>query len=458
VLPLAAARPLPMASRHRMEARFGTDFSQVRVHDDRQAGVVAGSARAAAFTIGEQIVFAPGRFQPGTAAGDRLLAHELAHVAQQRTGRADADGERRADRAADRVISGGTATDADLGGAPPGLARQPDDAPLLRQPVLETFAGFAPGSAALTAADQHGVPLAADLAGGVAMRLPGRVVLTGHSAPGEPTGLGDQRAVAVAAALAKSGVPVGLIHFAPSTPGGRSVEITISGSVTPGGSAGQPGLAAAPGFHLPPGPPPIFPPSSPAPPRPLPPFGAAPPASAPQQSPPKPLWKPTDDFGRPNPPRPGTAGDLGKAMLAVPEVKEAVDRLRAEALRQWHAAPTSAKAAALTAVGVIALPPVLLELHEEPSAWYAASKLGSGLIPTIPVDRLHLRIHPEVTLAPRTGAVPGPRSNTFAGPLIPPDLLSPEKTVWSIGVTFDLSPLINGPASQPAQHKGSDAR
>src|SRR4051812_13026167 len=66
------------------EPRYGHDFSRVRVHADAQASETARAMDAAAYTVGSQIAFAQGRYQPGTAAGRRLLAHELAHVAQQR--------------------------------------------------------------------------------------------------------------------------------------------------------------------------------------------------------------------------------------------------------------------------------------------------------------------------------------------------------------------------------------
>src|SRR4051794_7696429 len=66
------------------EPRYGHDFSHVRVHADAQAGETARAMDAAAYTVGSQIAFAQGRYQPGTVAGRRLLAHELAHVAQQR--------------------------------------------------------------------------------------------------------------------------------------------------------------------------------------------------------------------------------------------------------------------------------------------------------------------------------------------------------------------------------------
>ncbi len=76
-------RPLPDAVRGKMEAALGADFSAVRVHVGPQAERIG----AIAFTMGTDIYFAPGRFQPDTAHGQQLLGHELAHVVQQRQGR-----------------------------------------------------------------------------------------------------------------------------------------------------------------------------------------------------------------------------------------------------------------------------------------------------------------------------------------------------------------------------------
>jgi hypoxanthine phosphoribosyltransferase len=76
-------KPLPEAVRGTMEAALGADFSTVRVHVAPQAERIG----AVAFTIGADIYFAPGRFQPDTVQGQQLLGHELAHVVQQRQGR-----------------------------------------------------------------------------------------------------------------------------------------------------------------------------------------------------------------------------------------------------------------------------------------------------------------------------------------------------------------------------------
>jgi hypothetical protein len=83
VLDRGSGRPLPMGIRAIMEARFGKDFNRVRIHDDAIAASSARELDAAAYTIGTDIVFGPGRYALQTDQGQTLLAHELAHVVQQ---------------------------------------------------------------------------------------------------------------------------------------------------------------------------------------------------------------------------------------------------------------------------------------------------------------------------------------------------------------------------------------
>jgi hypothetical protein len=78
-------RPLDRATRREMESRIGYDFSTVRLHTDSPAAESAKSLSAQAYTVGSNVVFAPGRFAPQTTEGRRLLAHELTHVVQQTT-------------------------------------------------------------------------------------------------------------------------------------------------------------------------------------------------------------------------------------------------------------------------------------------------------------------------------------------------------------------------------------
>jgi phage-related protein len=77
-------QPLPPPLRRDMEARFGIDLAAVRIHTDERAAGLNERLHAHAFTVGEHIAFNAGRFRPEHPAGRFLLAHELAHVAQQR--------------------------------------------------------------------------------------------------------------------------------------------------------------------------------------------------------------------------------------------------------------------------------------------------------------------------------------------------------------------------------------
>jgi hypothetical protein len=114
---LGPGRPLEGAARTRMEGAFGQTFGGVRLHDDARAAGLARDLGAHAFTLGEHVAFGQGNYRPGTPVGDALLAHELAHVAQQSGGggiptaiaadipQADATAERQADQAAAGAIA-----------------------------------------------------------------------------------------------------------------------------------------------------------------------------------------------------------------------------------------------------------------------------------------------------------------------------------------------------------------
>jgi hypothetical protein len=77
--------PLEPALRGRMEERFGHDLARVRIHHGTNADRSARELRTSAYTAGHAIVFRTGRYAPETPAGRHLLAHELAHVVQQRS-------------------------------------------------------------------------------------------------------------------------------------------------------------------------------------------------------------------------------------------------------------------------------------------------------------------------------------------------------------------------------------
>jgi hypothetical protein len=77
---MSGARPLSRSLRAELEALFGADLTQVRVHESAPAGPPA-------CTRGEDVFFAPGAYDPRTPIGREILGHELAHVLQQRFGR-----------------------------------------------------------------------------------------------------------------------------------------------------------------------------------------------------------------------------------------------------------------------------------------------------------------------------------------------------------------------------------
>jgi hypothetical protein len=116
-----------------MDARFGHDFSEVRVHTGAHAANSARAVGASAYTFGRDIVFGGVGYAPGTSAGDELLAHELAHVIQQTGGRGTVP----ADFVADSAPHEGNAdamANAALRGAPigPVLSAAPS---IQRRPV-----------------------------------------------------------------------------------------------------------------------------------------------------------------------------------------------------------------------------------------------------------------------------------------------------------------------------------
>jgi len=76
-------QPLPSSVRDFFESRLGHDFGHVRVHTDARAAKSAQAFDARAYTLGSDVVFGAGEYNPETAAGRRLLAHELTHVLQQ---------------------------------------------------------------------------------------------------------------------------------------------------------------------------------------------------------------------------------------------------------------------------------------------------------------------------------------------------------------------------------------
>lgn len=130
---------LDEGSRSNMEDAMGEDFSGVRVHTDADADSLSRSVKAKAFTTGQDIFFRSGEYQPGSGQGDKLLAHELTHVVQQRgsppaqklevSDPGDAS-ERQASAVADRVTA--------RSGAAPSVSReQQEEEGAMRQEAAE---------------------------------------------------------------------------------------------------------------------------------------------------------------------------------------------------------------------------------------------------------------------------------------------------------------------------------
>jgi hypothetical protein len=85
----SGGQPLDAPVQQLMESHFNTDLSDVRVHTDSRAGQSAAAINAQAYTAGDHIVFQRQHYQPATDSGMRMLAHELTHVVQQRSGPVD---------------------------------------------------------------------------------------------------------------------------------------------------------------------------------------------------------------------------------------------------------------------------------------------------------------------------------------------------------------------------------
>lgn len=124
----SSGRPLDDSTRLFFEPRFGHDFRNVRVHTDTRSTQSARAVGALAYTVGSDIVFEQGQYVPGNEAGKKLLAHELAHVVQQRghlsAGRSqlqinkpDDQFEQEADRAANEVMDSRVGREQQISGA-----------------------------------------------------------------------------------------------------------------------------------------------------------------------------------------------------------------------------------------------------------------------------------------------------------------------------------------------------
>jgi ribosomal protein L12E/L44/L45/RPP1/RPP2 len=149
--------PMEPTIRADMESRLGHDFGGVRIHTDAAAHDSAKSVNAQAYTVGSDIVFQQGKYDPGSQSGQHVLAHELTHVVQQRSGPVDgtdAGGgvkvsdpsdrfEREAVANADRVMASAPAAAPDVqrsaDGAVPMVQREEEAPEEEEEPAAQTF-------------------------------------------------------------------------------------------------------------------------------------------------------------------------------------------------------------------------------------------------------------------------------------------------------------------------------
>lgn len=130
----SSGSPLPATVMRKFETSLGADLSGVRVHTGAASAHAAHGVGAKAYTVGQDIHFASGQFDPQSASGQHLLAHEVAHTVQQRGGAAARQNklevsspgdafEHEADAAADAMVGGAPAK---VAAAPGGVARVKD--------------------------------------------------------------------------------------------------------------------------------------------------------------------------------------------------------------------------------------------------------------------------------------------------------------------------------------------
>ena len=137
---------LDTRTRAALEPGFGHDFSNVRVHADREADELSSDFGARAFTNSNDLFFRSGEYSPETIGGQHLLAHELAHVVQQerfggpsRRGLSESHeaSEVEANAAADAVLAGRSATVQSHSSA--AIAREKDDDELDLSPLNDAL-------------------------------------------------------------------------------------------------------------------------------------------------------------------------------------------------------------------------------------------------------------------------------------------------------------------------------
>jgi len=151
---------LDSGARNGMERFLGQDLSDVRIHTDRNAQSLASSLGADAFTIGHQVAFSTGKYQPHTSEGRKLLAHELTHVVQQRKGlsgeilqsgigRLGDRYEVEADEVAERISQSWTMSPVNQAGKPSSFNSSVSQ-PVINRRAIQLFSGSKAASYART--------------------------------------------------------------------------------------------------------------------------------------------------------------------------------------------------------------------------------------------------------------------------------------------------------------------
>lgn len=138
--------PLPASLMQQFAGSLGADLGGVRVHTGEDSTAAASAVSARAYTVGQDIHFNAGQYDPSSQAGQHLLAHEVAHTVQQASGGASGPQHKlevsspgdvhevEADRAADAMLDGRPAAVSGASGiqrAPEVANEQPTADPIL---------------------------------------------------------------------------------------------------------------------------------------------------------------------------------------------------------------------------------------------------------------------------------------------------------------------------------------
>jgi outer membrane protein OmpA-like peptidoglycan-associated protein len=242
----APGKVLDSVARGFFEPRFGRDFSQVRIHNDKMAAESAQAVNALAYTVGNHVVFDDGKYNLKSVSSRKLMAHELAHTVQQdqtdigtvplSPGEPTDRGEREASRASSTAVNrGGVSVQAHrrvgiqrqaspespspvMAPTAPHLDLAESASPFMAGAIGSvTLDGFETGKAVISSANQKKLAETTVTIQSLLKQYPGSTVkVTGHTdAVGKENdnlGLGQKRADAVQAVLLERGIPTNCIQ------------------------------------------------------------------------------------------------------------------------------------------------------------------------------------------------------------------------------------------------------